>query len=83
MSGYQDFRGSFDLLTLVVWWELMAVASAVVVFVPMTARSYGAGMRYLGVHLFGGVLLMAGAALYIQQTGSADFGALSEPEVMT
>lgn len=70
-----------DLITLVVWWELMALGSVAVVFAGGSARSYGAGLRYLAVHLLGGVLLMAGALLYVQQTGSADFGALTEPGI--
>lgn len=48
-----------DLISLFVWWELMAVASTVVIWAGGTGAR-AASMRYLMVHLFGGVLLMAG-----------------------
>ena len=70
-----------DLITLVVFWELMALGSGVVIFAARTPRSYAAGMRYLAVHLLGGVLLMAGVMAYVQQTGSAAFDALDEPGI--
>jgi multicomponent Na+:H+ antiporter subunit D len=43
-----------DLLTLFVFWEVMALASAVVLWSNRTDGSYKAGMRYLMVHLLGG-----------------------------
>ncbi|MGH2378266.1 MAG: Na(+)/H(+) antiporter subunit D [Candidatus Limnocylindria bacterium] len=67
-----------DLITLVVWWELLALGSVAIVFAAGGTRSYRAGLRYLAIHLLGGVVLMAGVLLYVQQTGSADFGALTE-----
>lgn len=70
-----------DLITLVVFWELMALGSGAVIFAARTPGSYAAGMRYLAVHLLGGVLLMAGVMAHVQQTGSAAFGALDEPGI--
>lgn len=61
-----------DLVTLFVFWEVMAVASAIVVWGGGDARSYRAGMRYLYVHLLGGVLLMAGITAHIMETGAID-----------
>ncbi|MGH8742576.1 MAG: proton-conducting transporter membrane subunit, partial [Burkholderiales bacterium] len=61
-----------DLLTLFVFWELSAVASALVVWAG-GARAYGAGMRYLLVQLASGMLLAAGAALRYAETGSLAF----------
>lgn len=61
-----------DLLTLFTFWEVMTVASATVLWSNRTDASYKAGMRYLGVHLLGGVVLMAGIALHVLQTGSVD-----------
>jgi multicomponent Na+:H+ antiporter subunit D len=52
-----------DLLTLFVYWELLAVTSAVLVFARRTAQARGAGMRYLTIQVGSGVLLLAGAIL--------------------
>ncbi|HEX5091102.1 MAG TPA: Na(+)/H(+) antiporter subunit D [Burkholderiales bacterium] len=62
-----------DVLTLFVFWELTAVASAVVVWAQGSRRAYAAGMRYLIVHLASGMLLAAGAALRYAETGSLAF----------
>jgi multicomponent Na+:H+ antiporter subunit D len=62
-----------DFLTLFIYWELSAVASAAVVWAGGTPASYGAGMRYLAVQLASGMLLAAGAALYFADTGSLAF----------
>ena len=51
-----------DLVTLFVFWELMAVGSTLVIWAAGTREAYAASMRYLMVHLFGGVLLMFGIA---------------------
>jgi len=65
-----------DLLTLFIFWELMAIASTVVVWSGgPTARA--AGLRYAAIHLLGGVLLMAGIAGEVAATGSVAFGKLS------
>jgi len=66
-----------DLMTLFVFWEIMAVASAAVIWSTGSRAAYGAGMRYLGVHLFGGVLLMVGILAYAKTTGSIAFDSLS------
>ena len=50
-----------DLLTLFVFWELLAVSSVFLIFASRTERSYGAGMRYLVIQIISGVLLLAGA----------------------
>jgi multicomponent Na+:H+ antiporter subunit D len=63
-----------DFLTLFVYWELSAIASAAVVWAGGTPRSYGAGMRYLGVQLASGMLLAAGAALHFAEAGTLAFG---------
>jgi multicomponent Na+:H+ antiporter subunit D len=49
-----------DWRSLFVWWELMAVASAVLVWCGGRERSAAAGLRYLLVHLVSGSLLLAG-----------------------
>jgi len=62
-----------DLITVFIFWELMALASTAVIFSACTERARKAGMRYLLVHLLGGVVLMAGIAGEVSQTGSVDF----------
>lgn len=50
-----------DLITLFVFWEVMAVASTLIVW-SNGAQARRAGMRYALMHLLGGVILMAGIA---------------------
>lgn len=66
-----------DLLTLFVFWELMALGSATVIFAARTPGAAGAGMRYLYIHLLGGVVLMIGIIAYLQATGEVSFDALT------
>ena len=65
-----------DLLTVFIFWELMAIASTLVVW-SAGPSARGAGLRYAAVHLLGGVLLMAGIAGEIAATGSLAFGKLA------
>ncbi|MGA7489385.1 MAG: Na(+)/H(+) antiporter subunit D, partial [Xanthobacteraceae bacterium] len=65
-----------DLLTVFVFWELMAIASTLVIW-SAGPSARGAGLRYAAIHLFGGVLLMAGVAGELASTGSMAFGALA------
>jgi multicomponent Na+:H+ antiporter subunit D len=53
-----------DLVTLFLFWELMALASTMVIwsYVAGGEATRRAGLRYLLVHLFGGVVLLAGIA---------------------
>ncbi|MEG3617996.1 Na(+)/H(+) antiporter subunit D [Magnetovibrio sp. PR-2] len=62
-----------DLITVFMYWELMAVGSTIVLWSAGTLSSGRAAMRYALVHLFGGVVLMVGVVAYIQDTGSIDF----------
>lgn len=72
-----------DLFTLFLFWEVMAVASATVIWAARTERAYAAGMRYLVIHLLGGVVLMAGIAAYVLETGGIDFVAMRPDSVAT
>jgi multicomponent Na+:H+ antiporter subunit D len=63
-----------DLLTLFVFWELTAVSSVVLIWARGTERAYRAGMRYLIIQLSSGVLLMLGALVRLDETGSLAFG---------
>ncbi len=72
-----------DLLTILVFWEVMAVASGLVIWSAGTKAAYRAAMRYMMVHLLGGVLLMAGIAGYVVETGSLAFVAMQPESVAT
>ena len=63
-----------DYLTLFLFWEGMAFASAYLVFAQGGAPAIGAGFRYLMVHITGGVVLLGGIVLYARATGSLLFG---------
>ncbi|MHC5011132.1 MAG: Na(+)/H(+) antiporter subunit D [Planctomycetota bacterium] len=64
------------LLTLFLFWELMALASTGVILAAGTAAARRAAFRYILVHLTGGVLLLIGIALRSSETGSLAFGPL-------
>jgi multicomponent Na+:H+ antiporter subunit D len=65
-----------DWLTLYVFWEIMAISSVWLIWSARDLRASRAGMRYLLMHLFGGVVLLAGILWHINQTGSLLFNSL-------
>lgn len=66
-----------DLITLFIFWEVMAIGSSLVIWAARHDGAYRASMRYLMVHLLGGLLLMIGIAGHVVNTGSISFEALS------
>lgn len=66
-----------DLLSLYLFWELMAWTSLYLIWAARTPASRNAGMRYIIVHLFGGSLLLAGIWLHYATTGSLAFTAFA------
>lgn len=64
-----------DLVTLFVYWEATAIASALIILAN-GPRTYRVTLRYLLIQVTSGLLLMAGAIIHIQATGSAGFNAL-------
>lgn len=64
-----------DLITLFVFWEVMAVGSTLVLW-SAGPRAFPASRRYLAMHLLGGMLLMAGTAGHVAATGSVAFEAM-------
>lgn len=58
-----------DLLTLFLFWELMALASVFLVWSRRTPQALASGFRYLLVHMVGGVSLLAGIILHAHATG--------------
>ena len=63
-----------DLITLFVYWELLAATSALLVFARRTGDSLRTGMRYLVIQVGSGVLLLAGAIIYAAHGNGLDFG---------
>ncbi len=62
-----------DLLTLFVFWELLALTSVFLVWARRTERAYSSGVRYLIIQVLSGVLLLAGLLVMAQATGSLLF----------
>lgn len=62
-----------DVVTMFVFWEISAVASVMLIWATRTERAYRAGMRYLVVQLTSGMLLLIGATLHAQESGSMRF----------
>ncbi len=63
-----------DLMTLFIFWETMAFSATYLVWARRTKESSAAGLRYLLVHIFGGLCLLAGIIIHVYQTGSLEFG---------
>ena len=62
-----------DLITLFIFWELMAISSVFLVWARHSERAIRSGMRYLVMQVSSGMLLLAGALLHYNQTGSLAF----------
>ena len=63
-----------DMITLFVFWELLALTSVFLIWARKTERSIKAGFRYLVIHVLSGVILLAGTLLRAHQVGSLEFG---------
>jgi multicomponent Na+:H+ antiporter subunit D len=59
-----------DLITLFLYWELMALFSTIVVWCGGTPAARAAGTRYAIMHLLGGVVLKVGIEGVVASTGS-------------
>ena len=62
-----------DLISLFLFWELMALASTLLIWSSQNNNSYQAGMRYISIHLLGGVILMCGIVGHAHETNSIAF----------
>ncbi len=59
-----------DLITLFLYWELMALFSTIIVWCGGTPGARAAGIRYAIMHLLGGVILKVGIEGVVFATGS-------------
>ena len=65
---------SGDLFTFFVFWEMLTVSALWLIWARRTEASQAAGFRYLMVHVFGGLILMAGIIMYISEQQSISLG---------
>lgn len=65
-----------DFMSLFVFWELTAISSVFLILKTGTRAAYGAAMRYLGIQVLSGVLLLFGAAQLFAATGNMSLRAL-------
>ncbi len=59
-----------DLLTVFMFWELLAITSAFLIWARRTPEAIRAANRYVVIQVLSGVLLLSGAIMLYQQTGS-------------
>jgi multicomponent Na+:H+ antiporter subunit D len=64
---------SGDLVSLYVFWELLAISSTFLILARRTKASQLAAFRYILVHVFGGLCLLAGIMFYIHDSGTTEF----------
>lgn len=71
-----------DLMTLFIFWEITAITSVFLILRAGTRASYFASLRYLGIQILSGVLLLDGIAYVWHYTGSLSltaFNSLNDP----
>ncbi len=61
-----------DLITFFLYWEFMALFSTIVVWSGGTPAARRAGIRYVIMHLMGGILLKVGIEGLVISSGSVD-----------
>ena len=65
-----------DLISLFIFWEIMAVASSFLIWARRSPQSNAAGLRYLIVQVLSGVLLLSGTIVFYWETGSTSFNSI-------
>ena len=70
-----------DLVTVFVFWELMAVGSTLVLWSAGSSSAWAASRRYVMIHLLGGVVLFAGVTGHLLETGDAAFARMAPDSV--
>ena len=62
-----------DLFSLYLFWEIMALASTVLLLARKNEDSRKAALRYFMWHFFGGLCLLAGIILFVITRGTTEF----------
>jgi len=75
-SGAIGVSFAGDLITLFIWWEMMAIFSTIIVWCGGTEASRRAGIRYAMMHLLSGILLKIGIEGVYVHTGSLEIEAM-------
>lgn len=65
-----------DLLTLFVFWELLALTSVFLIWARRTDRAYASGVRYLIIQVLSGIMLLAGLLIFAQVNNSLLFNGI-------
>ena len=55
------------------FWEILAVTSAFLIWARGTPRALAAGLRYVALQVLSGVMLLAGVLVHVAATGSIAF----------
>jgi multicomponent Na+:H+ antiporter subunit D len=76
-SGAIGVSFAGDMIVMFVFWELMALFSVVVVWSGGTFGSKRAGIRYIIMHLLGGIILKIGIEGIMVHTGSVEIRPLA------
>ena len=74
---------SGDLISLFIYWEMMALFSTIIVWCGGTPAARAAGVRYAIMHLLGGIILKVGIVGVVIQTGSIDIQAMQATNFAT
>ena len=62
-----------DLISLFIFWELTAISSVFLIWASKNEDALRCGVRYLVIQVASGVILLAGALMHFQDTGSLSF----------
>lgn len=63
-----------DLVTLFFFWEMLTLGAVLCILARKTPEAGRAAYRYLLVHVFGGVILLAGVMIHLATGGSVEIG---------
>jgi len=66
-----------DLITLFIFWELMAISSVFLIWARRSTKSFASGFRYFVYQFISGLLLLIGTVFYWYQHGSIAFTQMS------
>ena len=67
-----------DLISLFMFWELTAISSVFLIWASRNERAYRTGLRYLIIQVGSGVLLLSGAIIHFNETGSLAFNSMTQ-----